>query len=80
MLNGYRVERILIIIIIIIMRSTGDIQFFVCRSRIIPEPPFLPKGSQARGTRLIPAFLEIHLNDLPRPQALGNRMRIMYYV
>ena len=22
------------------MRSTGDIQFFVCRSRIIPEPPF----------------------------------------
>ena len=21
------------------MRSTSDIQFFVCRSRIVPEPP-----------------------------------------
>ena len=26
------------------MRSTGDIQFFVCRSRLIPEPPVPSQG------------------------------------
>ena len=26
------------------MRTTGDMQFFVCRSRIIPEPPFPSQG------------------------------------
>ena len=31
------------------MRSTGDIQFFVCRARIIPEPPFPSQGIAGSG-------------------------------
>ena len=34
------------------MRSTGDIQFFVCRSRIIPEPPFPSQGIAGSGNRI----------------------------
>ena len=34
------------------MRSTGDIQFFVCRSRIIPEPPFPPQGIAGSGNEI----------------------------
>ena len=34
------------------MRSTGDIQFFVCRSRIIPEPPFPSQGIAGSGNEI----------------------------
>ena len=34
------------------MRSTGDIQFFVCRSRIIPEPPFPSQGIAGSGDEI----------------------------
>ena len=34
------------------MRSTGDIQFFVCRSRIIPEPPFPSQGITGSGNKI----------------------------
>ena len=35
------------------MRSTGDIQFFVCRSRIIPEPPFPSQGIAGSGNEIV---------------------------
>ena len=34
------------------MRSTGDIQFFVRRSRIIPEPPFPSQGIAGSGNEI----------------------------
>ena len=34
------------------MRSTGDIQFFVCRSRIIPEPPIPSQGIAGSGNEI----------------------------
>ena len=34
------------------MRSTGDIQFFVCRPRIIPEPPFPSQGIAGSGNEI----------------------------
>ena len=34
------------------MRSTGNIQFFVCRSRIIPEPPFPSQGIAGSGNEI----------------------------
>ena len=34
------------------MPSTGDIQFFVCRSRIIPEPPFPSQGIAGSGNEI----------------------------
>ena len=34
------------------MRSTSDIQFFVCRSRIIPEPPFPSQGIAGSGNEI----------------------------
>ena len=34
------------------MRSTGDIQFFVCQSRIIPEPPFPSQGIAGSGNEI----------------------------
>ena len=34
------------------MRSAGDIQFFVCRSRIIPEPPFPSQGIAGSGNEI----------------------------
>ena len=34
------------------MRSTGDIQFLVCRSRIIPEPPFPSQGIAGSGNEI----------------------------
>ena len=35
------------------MRSTGDIQFFVRRSRIIPEPPFPSQGIAGLGNEIV---------------------------
>ena len=35
------------------MRSTSDIQFFVCRSRIIPEPPFPSQGIAGSGNEIV---------------------------
>ena len=35
------------------MRSTGDIQFFVCRSRIIPEPLFPSQGIAGLGNEIV---------------------------
>ena len=35
------------------MRSTGDIQFFVCRSQIIPEPPFPSQGIAGSGNEIV---------------------------
>ena len=35
------------------MRSTGDIQFFVCRSRIIPEPPIPSQGIAGSGNEIV---------------------------
>ena len=35
------------------MRSTGDIQFFVCPSRIIPEPPFPSQGIAGSGNEIV---------------------------
>ena len=34
------------------MRSTGGIQFFVCRSRIFPEPPFPSQGIAGSGNEI----------------------------
>ena len=34
------------------MRSTGDIQFFVCRLRIIPEPSFPSQGIAGSGNEI----------------------------
>ena len=34
------------------MRTTGDIQFFVCRSRIIPEPLFPSQGIAGSGNEI----------------------------
>ena len=34
------------------MRSTDDIQFFVCRSRIVPEPPFPSQGIAGSGNEI----------------------------
>ena len=34
------------------MPSMGDIQFFVCRSRIIPEPPFPSQGIAGSGNEI----------------------------
>ena len=47
------------------MRSTGDIQFFVCRSRIIPEPPFPSQGITGSGNEIATSF-EIEI--LPPPK------------
>ena len=35
------------------MSRTGDIQFFVCRSRIIPEPPFPSQGIAGSGNEIV---------------------------
>ena len=35
------------------MRSMGDIHFFVCRSRIIPEPPFPSQGIAGSGNEIV---------------------------
>ena len=53
------------------MRSTGDIQFFVCRSRIIPEPPFPSQGIAGSGNE-IGCALAIGSNYL-------KRYLILYY-
>ena len=37
------------------MPSTGDIQFFVCRSRNIPEPPFPSQGIAGSGNEIVNA-------------------------
>ena len=41
------------------MCSTGDIQFFVCRSRIIPEPPFPSQGIAGSGNEIADMVIEI---------------------
>ena len=42
------------------MRTAGDIQFFVCRSRIIPEPPFPSQGIAGSGNEIV--FLYVRRN------------------
>ena len=48
------------------MRSTGDIQFFVCRSRIIPEPP--SQGIAGSGNEIATSF-EIEILPLPKKKS-----------
>ena len=49
------------------MRSTSDIQFFVCRSRIIPEPPFPSQGIAGSG------------NEIGRVQTQNKEFKIPLY-
>ena len=41
------------------MRSMGDIQFFVCRSRIIPEPPFPSRGIAGSGNEIVTLWSDV---------------------
>jgi hypothetical protein len=55
------------------MRSSVDIQFSVCLIRIILEPSFPSKGSQARGTRLTTTLPYLSPSDqAPIPSATQN--------
>ena len=48
------------------MRSTGDIHFFVCRSRIIPEPPFPSQGIAGSG------------NEIDKLYKITSKLLLMY--
>ena len=58
------------------MRSTGDIQFFVCRSRIIPEPPFPSQGIAGPGNEIgsVRAISDMVEYLVPRPVILVARL------